>query len=241
MTKTTSTAYSPDDLDGSLFEAGDLPVAVANPVQKTKGKQERQRVCLNKMSPQELSEYLLASVQKRNKNASLMELEDLRPPGASLCAFDAEKQGDLSSCVKAHISIKTQLSKGNCESPVVVIISSSAIRAMDLIRQLGPLRSKSGVGKCFAKHFKIEEQLKFFDQNRPGIVIGTPHRLAKLFASEHVYFNFAKVALCVIDTHRDLKQRNIFEIPETCSDLLDFYTASILPGLRQNGTKLVFF
>ena len=38
----------------------------------------------------------------------------------------------------------------------VLIISGSAIRATELIRQLGPLRQDLGVGKCFAKHFKID-------------------------------------------------------------------------------------
>ena len=87
----------------------------------------------------------------------------------------------------------------------------------------------------------MEEQLKFFNLKCPAISIGTPNRLSKLFASGHTYFTMDSVRICIIDTYRDLKQRNIFEIPETCSDLLEFYISNILPALKTGSTKLIFF
>lgn len=237
---------SPDDLECDLYVAGEdtVPVSVSvssAKLQKDTKSDKTKRPELLTLQPSELSEYILSTFKRHKKNLSSIELEDLRMPSASFSAFKSSSSEELATNLKSLLpGHKKDLSYAS-EHLRVLVLSSSAIRATEIIRLFGGLRKQCGIGKCFAKHFKIDEQLKFFDTKRPSISVGTPNRLVKLFASGHEYFKFEDVKLVMIDTHRDQKQRNIFEIPETCVDLLDFYSETIRPALAAGKCKLVFF
>lgn len=229
---------SPDALDNIQYEAGE-PV-IRNKSQSKASKMKRnESKSLNLMESDEMSNYIVSILKKSKKELSLAEIENLVPRTDSLVSFFSEDSSNLFECIKKNMDDEKNFNRDG--KLKILILSSSAIRATELIRQLGSLRQNYGVGKCFAKHFKIEDQLKFFDANCPTISIGTPNRIAKLFAADHKYFDMSSVKLCIIDTHRDLKQRNIFEIPETCSDLLDFYINFVTPSLKSGATKLIFF
>jgi protein CMS1 len=230
--------YSPDALDNVLYEPGE-PAVLKNVASKKIKADMSKRPSINALSPFEISDYVVSMAKKSKKNLSYVEVEDFRPPTSSINSFESDDSSELFKCVESNMPDLKKIRRDNTLR--VLIISGSAIRATELIRQLGSLRQDLGVGKCFAKHFKIEDQLKFFDSKCPSISVGTPNRLSKLFASGHKYFTMDSVDLCIIDTHRDAKQRNIFEIPETCSDLLDFYYMNILPALKLGNTKLIFF
>lgn len=232
--------YSSDALDNILYESGEPLIHKKNLIKSQKSDSYK-RLNLNKMPPTEISDYILSVFRKQKKQLTSFEVEDFRPPTASLSSYEEGDSSNLIDCLRKYMPELKLKPNDKFISMSVLIISSSAIRATELIRQLGTLRQDFGVGKCFAKHFKMEEQLKFFDSKCPSISIGTPNRLSKLFASGHKYFRMDSVQICIIDTHRDLKQRNIFEIPETCSDLLEFYTSNILPVLKTGNTKLIFF
>lgn len=230
--------YSPDALDDIQYEAGES-VPVKTSLAKKKKSESFKRPDLNTMSPSELSDYIVSMIKKSKKNLTTIEVEDFRPPSHAILSFESQDSSNLSGCINSSLPEFENMRRD--DSLHVLILSGSAIRATELIRQLGSIRQDLGVGKCFAKHFKIEDQLKFFDSKCPLISVGTPNRLSKLFSSGHKYFTMDTVDLCIIDTHRDAKQRNIFEIPETCTDLLDFYMANILPTLASGSAKLVFF
>lgn len=230
--------YSPDALDDVLYESGEPSVPKNSTSKKIKSDLVK-RPDINTMSTTEISDYIAFVIKKSKKHLSPLEAEDFRPPTANVHSFQSENNSKLYECVKSFLSDLKSMRRDDALH--ILILSGSAIRATELIRQLGSLRQDLGVGKCFAKHFKIEDQLKFFDSKCPAISVGTPNRLSKLFATGHKYFAMDSVDLCIIDTHRDAKQRNIFEIPETCSDLLDFYMSNILPALKSGNTKLVFF
>ena len=239
--KMSDLKYSTDALDNTLYESGE-PLNHKKNFSKKPKKDLDKRPNLNLMPPTEISDYILSVIRKTKKQLSPVEVEDLRPPMTSLSSYFEEGNGsNLFDCVRMHMPELKKVSGDKSIAMSVLIISSSAIRATELIRQLGSLRQDYGVGKCFAKHFKMEEQLKFFNSKCPAISIGTPNRFSKLFASGHTYFTMDSVRICIIDTYRDLKQRNIFEIPETCSDLLEFYISNILPALKTGTTKLIFF
>lgn len=241
----TQKYISPDDLDCDLYVAGEetAPVSVA-PIngQQTEGKKDKAyRPDLLAMQPTELSEYILSSFKRQRKDISSVELNDLRLPSSSTFTIKFSSPEELSKRIKDHLPDHKKLLTHSSKHLSILVLSSSAIRATEIIRIFGDLRKQCGIGKCFAKHFKIEEQLKFFDNKRPAISVGTPNRLIKLFASGHEYFSFENTKLVIIDTHRDQKQRNIFEIPETCGDLLDFYSETIRPALEAGQCKLLFF
>ena len=230
--------YSTDALDDTLYEAGEPTLPKNKSLKKVKVDIIK-RPKLNSMSPSEISDYIYSIIKKSKKHGLIADAEDLLPPFEAIGSYGTGDGTKLTECIKFNFNDVLNIKRDNILR--VLIISSSAIRATELIRQLGSLRQDLGVGKCFAKHFKIEDQLKFFDSKCPSLSVGTPNRLAKLFSCGHKYFNMGSVDLCIIDTQRDLKQRNIFEIPETCSDLLDFYISNILPALKSNKTKLIFF
>ena len=239
---------SPDDLECDLYVAGDdaVPVSVAtgnkNQKEKNESKNDKtKRPDLLSLQSTELSDYILSTFKRHKKNLSPIELEDLRLPSSSFSAFKASNPEELVVGLKSLLPDHKKDLSYSSKHLRVLVLSSSAIRATEIIRLFGGLRKQCGIGKCFAKHFKIDEQLKFFDTKRPSISVGTPNRLVKLFASGHEYFKFEDVKLVMIDTHRDQKQRNIFEIPETCVDLLDFYSETIRPALEAGKCKLVFF
>eukprot|EP00252_Welwitschia_mirabilis_P006723 TRINITY_DN17620_c0_g3_i1.p1 TRINITY_DN17620_c0_g3~~TRINITY_DN17620_c0_g3_i1.p1 ORF type:complete len:243 (+),score=59.92 TRINITY_DN17620_c0_g3_i1:116-844(+) len=61
-------------------------------------------------------------------------------------------------------------------SPVLLVICSSAIRCMDVLRGLKELTASCHAAKLFAKHIKIEQQVEAL-KNRVNIAVGTPSRL----------------------------------------------------------------
>jgi len=59
-------------------------------------------------------------------------------------------------------TLKTRLAQrpANKGSPTLLVLSSSALRAADLVRVLRPMSGTKGgeVAKLFAKHFKLQER-----------------------------------------------------------------------------------
>jgi len=80
---------------------------------------------------------------------------------------------------KKPLETSTDLPKG---SPVVLIVSSSGIRSVDVIRALPLFAEAAKVGKLFAKHLKVPEQVHFLNNTVTHICTGTPNRIEKLIA-----------------------------------------------------------
>lgn len=80
---------------------------------------------------------------------------------------------------KKPLETSTDLPKG---SPIVLILSSSGIRAVDVIRALPLFAEAARIGKLFAKHLKVPEQVQFLNHTATHICVGTPNRIEKLIA-----------------------------------------------------------
>ncbi|KAF5679533.1 hypothetical protein FDENT_8681 [Fusarium denticulatum] len=66
-------------------------------------------------------------------------------------------------------------------SPHTLIVAGAGLRAADIVRSVRKFQSKeNSVAKLFAKHMKVEEQVKFLQNHRTGICVGTPARLMDL-------------------------------------------------------------
>ncbi|OWF50212.1 Protein CMSS1 [Mizuhopecten yessoensis] len=77
--------------------------------------------------------------------------------------------------------LKTELKPG---SPLVLLVSASAIRSVQLNREILDFKSEQcQIAKLFAKHFKLEEQQKFLAKKVCHIGLGTPNRLHTLVKS----------------------------------------------------------
>ncbi|KAI9190294.1 cms1 ribosomal small subunit [Blastocladiella emersonii ATCC 22665] len=163
------------------------------------------------------------------------------------------------------------------QGPLVLILCSSGIRCMDVIRKLRPLtggdyeagssgpsfrggrggarggrgggrggfndsrkpRDPNGamklrVGKLFAKHMKLEEQVQYLDGYAVHVAVGTPNRIAKLLEAGALKTgNLRSIILDV--TYRDAKQRTLFTAAESRVEFFQLYLehlANLCKGVK---------
>jgi hypothetical protein len=104
-------------------------------------------------------------------------------------------------------------------SPACVIITYSAQRAASL---LGPLSAfKSRIGKCFAKHFSLDEQRSLLTSEPPILLaVGTPNRLIKLIESE--ILSLSHCSTIIFDMQLDPKGFHLLESFATREDCFVF-------------------
>lgn len=107
-------------------------------------------------------------------------------------------------------------------SPLVVIVTASAIRATEIIQGLHAKIHHCKLAKLFSKHIKITEQIATLAQSYHPIVIGTPHRLYQLIELGALSLN--KTQLFMVDFTADIKN----------------FTILTLPGVNQDFGKLLF-
>ncbi|RUS22676.1 hypothetical protein BC937DRAFT_87875 [Endogone sp. FLAS-F59071] len=105
--------------------------------------------------------------------------------------------------------------------PVVLVLTSSAIRAVDLIRAVSEFQKQTKVAKLFAKHLKMEEQVVFLKNTLVNVAVGTPSRILKLL-EETDALKLDRLELVVIDCEKDKKQFTIFDLLDVRTDLFKF-------------------
>jgi len=120
----------------------------------------------------------------------------------------------------------------------------SAKRCVWLLKHLA--KFKNVVGKLFAKHMKLKEQVEALSSQKMAMAIGTPHRIAALADAGALVRTACILAICrqivphprihcnlqkfthtthiVVDcTYKDAKQRSIFDEPCVRRDLMQLY------------------
>ncbi len=67
-----------------------------------------------------------------------------------------------------------------------MILASSGQRCADIVRSLKRMEPKPAgeIGKLFAKHFKVPEQVDYLRKTKVVIVVGTPGRIGRLVKEE---------------------------------------------------------
>ncbi|KAJ4298598.1 Protein cms1 [Collariella sp. IMI 366227] len=113
-------------------------------------------------------------------------------------------------------------------APHTLIVAGAGLRAADLVRAVRKFQKKgSTVGKLFAKHFKVEEQISFLQKSRTGIAVGTPQRLMDLI--ENGALSLEKLKRVVVDaSHIDQKKRGILDMRETMLPLAKLLSTAAL-------------
>ncbi|CEP08384.1 hypothetical protein [Parasitella parasitica] len=166
--------------------------------------QDRQKLALPKLSAVELGEQVLPE-------SHLVNNENFKQEHT----LDA-----LPNYVKFGVAGHKKLAKKPAvlASPVALIVTHSAIRAVDLCRALKEFASTAKVAKLFAKHFKIEDQIWFLEHESIHMGVGTPNRLQALVDQGHLKLD--NLELLVIDTERNAKKFNIFDLQETTVDVI---------------------
>ncbi|GAB1605253.1 protein CMSS1-like [Argonauta hians] len=132
--------------------------------------------------------------------------------------------------------LKKKNSKPGC--PLVLIIASSAIRSVELIREIAPFKGDGAkTAKLFAKHFKLKDQTEFLSKTVIHIGVGTPNRINALL--ENGSLKLKCVSGVVLDWNwRDVKSHRILDIPEVFSDLMTLFQSSLSQHLQDNQCKV---
>ncbi|KAK0656455.1 U3-containing 90S pre-ribosomal complex subunit-domain containing protein [Cercophora newfieldiana] len=129
-------------------------------------------------------------------------------------------------------------------SPHTLIVAGAGLRAANLVRSVRKFQKKGiSVGKLFAKHFKVEEQVSFLQKSRTGVAVGTPQRLIDLI--ENGALNLESLKRIVVDaSHIDQKKRGITDMRETMMPLVQLLTRKELKERYSDAEKhvdLIFY
>lgn len=175
-----------------------------------------------------VKKYILYESYFLNSNTLFSHPHDLKNLEGSIQSFIPNWENVLS---KSHNDQK--------HSPTLLIITSAATRAVDIIRHLSNIHSKCKIMKIFAKHFKISEQKDYLDNHIVRVAVGTPHRIHQLCELGSLQLFATKYIL--IDTFRDLKERTIFEYDDIFSELMTFIFKYCMDHLMEDQMKFILY
>ena len=168
------------------------------------------------------------------KSLSDIEVDDIKPKNDEWCLTEIEPAttrtdvSNLSPYLKKLIPTWEQdcgvLTKsGTKGSPVMLIITSSAVRAVDMLRHTAPFKGEScKTAKLFAKHFKLEEQSKSLGEKLSHLAVGTPHRVIALI--ENGSLKLDRLKYVVVDwSWRDVKMRGLTNMPMVKESFVELF------------------
>ncbi|OAQ98429.1 hypothetical protein LLEC1_04861 [Akanthomyces lecanii] len=141
----------------------------------------------SRMDNQLLADYLAQKLGRFGTDLSPVELSDMTVSGTAITdSTDFTEQRTLEKlpdflghfCKNPDSLAKASKKKGN---PHSIIVTGAGLRAADIVRAVRKFASKEiAVAKLFAKHMKVDEQVKFLEKMRVSIAVGTPARLSEL-------------------------------------------------------------
>ncbi|KAG6748647.1 hypothetical protein POTOM_048576 [Populus tomentosa] len=123
-------------------------------------------------------------------------------------------------------------------SPAVLIISTSALRSLELLRGVRSLTKECHAAKLFSKHMKVEEQVAML-KNRVNFASGTPSRIKKLIDIEAL--GLSRLTMIVLDMHADVKGYSLFTLPQVRDELWDLYKDFFHQRLLQGHLRICLF
>ncbi|KIL68642.1 hypothetical protein M378DRAFT_900200 [Amanita muscaria Koide BX008] len=225
---------------------------------------------ITNQSPGELSTYLSSLQATTLSELSSLELEDVRIPEYSVADTRAwtgartldvlvefiEKGLGHSSCVRflsdsfvVSPTLRTRLGQRpkNSGSPTLFFLAGAALRVADVTRIFKDKKlkgSKGGeVAKLFGKHFKLAQHIAYLKKMKVGVAVGTPGRIGKLLQETDGLSISALTHIIFDATHRDAKNRNLFDIPETREDIFRSVLGvpEIIKGIKEKRIQIILF
>ncbi|GBG74704.1 hypothetical protein CBR_g19109 [Chara braunii] len=125
-------------------------------------------------------------------------------------------------------------------SPAVLIICSSAMRCVDVLKALRDSVGKRGprLAKLFAKHLKVEDQVQQL-KDRVDIAAGTPARLQKLVSVGALALD--RLRYLILDMHRDEKTFTMFDIREVRDEFWNLYRSCLHQRVLQKQLQICLY
>jgi len=133
------------------------------------------------------------------------------------------------------------------KGPQILVITSSANRATNLIRGLKAKLNvvKLRIAKLFARHIKLHQQQAFL-KGGCGLAVGTPSRIQKLCDNGALDVKHS-VRLVCIDMKKDVKGLNLFMLKDIEAAMLNLFHNYVYPAMKvddvgsSSKTKICFF
>ncbi|XXG46884.1 hypothetical protein AAC387_Pa02g1613 [Persea americana] len=123
-------------------------------------------------------------------------------------------------------------------SPAVLIISTSALRSLELLRGVRSLTKECRPAKLFAKHIKVEDQISLLN-SRVNIACGTPSRIKKLMDMDAL--GLSRLALVFLDMHTDVKGYSLLTLPQVSDEFWDLYRSHFHQPLFQGDLRFCLY
>ncbi|XP_041528948.1 protein CMSS1 isoform X2 [Microtus oregoni] len=240
-------ASSPEPSGG---EEGDTELmqqdtaSVPEPPKETK--QTKQRKISDILAKSEPKPGTPGDLQKLIKDhysgsRSVVELEELNLPDSCFL-----KANDLTHSLSSYLKeicpkwVKLRKTHNEKKSVLMLIICSSAIRALELIRSLTAFKGDAKVMKLFAKHIKVQEQVNLLEKRVIHLGVGTPGRIKQLVKQDGLNLNPLK--FLVFDWNwRDQKLRRMMDIPEIKKEVFELLEVGVLDLCKSESLKLGLF
>lgn len=172
---------------------------------------------------------------------SVIELEELKLKNSCFLSSN-DLTHTLSSYLKQVCPKWAKLQKQHTEksSVVILIVCSSALRTIELIKQLTAFKGEARAVKLFAKHIKIEEQVKLLQKGISHIGVGTPGRISALIDKEGL--SLQALRYLIVDWNwRDQKLRRMVDIPEIKLDFMKLLESGVLAACKEERVKIGLF
>ena len=124
-------------------------------------------------------------------------------------------------------------------SPFLLVVTPSALTAVELVRALSKFKEYGTVAKLFARHIKVEEQIRVLRSQRVLIGVGTPNRLLKLVQEGALQLD--RVEGLILDAGKDKSNRSFFDLKEIRTDFFEFFERFCLPFVKSARMKITFY
>lgn len=172
---------------------------------------------------------------------SSLELESLK----DRCILEADSDVEmLGKNIKAAFgaSWKEVLCEGqrkvDAGSPAVLILTSSALRCIHLLRGFRSMTKQCHAAKLFSKHMKLQEQIALL-KNRVNIASGTPSRIKKLMDAEAL--GLSRLQVLVLDLHPDVKGYSLFTLPQVRDEFWELFKNYFYQPMIQGDLRICLY
>ncbi|XP_070556223.1 protein CMSS1-like isoform X2 [Ptychodera flava] len=189
---------------------------------------------------QNFNDFLLKELQEKlsvvEKEEMLLEEDQFLPPNENLQPLSVYLKDVIPKWSKLTSSVKHK----KTNSPILLLISSSAKRAVDVNRQAADFKGKCTSVKLFAKHMKLEEQEEYLNKHKVHFGVGTPFRMISLLESKALNLRYLKYI--ILDWNwRDVKSKRLIDNVDVKKILVQLLSQHLIPQIKTGKTKLGLF